>query len=384
MTFFLWIVGVLAVIYCTFILLYNHWWQKLSVFPPAERPENGDTPTFFSVIIAARNEEAYIADCVKSILKGSYPASYFEIIIVDDFSTDQSIKIIEDLQAVHANVKLLSLKKMLGNRPINSYKKKAIELAIAESAGTYIVTTDADCQVPQHWLTSFNGYIRRTGKRFIAAPVRFVDDKTFLGRFQCLDFLSLQGVTAASVGAGFLSMCNGANLCYEKKLFYEVGGFTGIAKLASGDDMLLMHKIQKDYPSSIGFLFTNEAVVDTWPMPGWTSFINQRIRWASKADNYQDWKIKAVLLCVYLWNLGLLALFVIGFFQPVMWCWWLAFIVTKFLVEGMFMRRIARFFGQSHLLRLFLWMQPFHILYTVVAGFLGLFGSYSWKDRKVQ
>ena len=61
--------------------------------------------------------------------------------------------------------------------------------------------------------------------------------------FQSLDFLSLQGITAASVFSRFHTMCNGANLAYEKKAFEEVSGFAGIDQIASGDDMLLMHKI---------------------------------------------------------------------------------------------------------------------------------------------
>lgn len=384
MNIFLLILGLLGGIYGIFILLYNYWWQKLAVFLPAEQVKEVQNRTRFTIIIPARNEEVFIQDCLSRILKGNYPANYFEIIIVDDFSTDQTVTKVAELQAIHSNIKLLSLEAILGTRPINSYKKKAIELAIGQSSGEYIITTDADCLVPENWLTTFNAYINETGKKFIAAPVRFVDDKSFLGRFQCLDFLSLQGVTAASVGAGFLSMCNGANLCYEKNVFHQVGGFSGIEKLASGDDMLLMHKIQQAYPQKIGFLFTPQAIVDTWPMPSWKSFINQRIRWASKAGAYQDWNIKFVLLCVYTWNLGLLGLFIFGFFQPYLWSWWIGFILVKFIIEWIFMRRVARFFGQGHLLRLFLWMQPFHIFYTVIAGFLGLFGSYQWKGRKVQ
>ena len=83
----------------------------------------------------------------------------------------------------------------------------------------------------------------------------FTCDNSFLSVFQCLDFISLQGITAASVSAGFHSMCNGANLAYNKNIFYEVGGFKNADHIASGDDMLLMHKIKIKYPSSIGYLF---------------------------------------------------------------------------------------------------------------------------------
>ena len=98
-------------------------------------------------------------------------------------------------------------------------------------------------------------------------------------------------------------MCNGANLAYSKAIFYAVDGFKGIDNIASGDDMLLMDKIQKQYPGSIGFLFSDNSIVQTLPMPTWKDFINQRIRWASKAGKYKDIKIIAVLVLVYLFNL---------------------------------------------------------------------------------
>ena len=148
----------------------------------------------------------------------------------------------------------------------------------------------------------------------VAAPVKFVNNGSFISVFQSLDFISLQGITAASVSAGFHSMCNGANLAYSKEAFYSVNGFKGVDDVASGDDMLLMHKIKDKYPTQIGYLFHVNAIVETLPMQGWKSFINQRIRWASKASDYSDKKISLVLLLVYVFNLVLLILPVLSFF----------------------------------------------------------------------
>ncbi len=140
-----------------------------------------------------------------------------------------------------------------------------------------------------------NEYIHQSSAAFVAAPVSFINTHSFISLFQCLDFISLQGITAAAVSAGFHSMCNGANLAYSKTIFYAVGGFKGIDNIASGDDMLLMDKIQKKVPGSVGFLFSKTSVVQTLPMATWKDFINQRIRWASKTSKYKDKKIVAVL-----------------------------------------------------------------------------------------
>ena len=102
--------------------------------------------------------------------------------------------------------------------------------------------------------------------------------------------MTLQGITGASVYKKFHSMCNGANLAYEKKAFNDAGGFEGIDNIASGDDMLLMHKIQKIYPDRIKYLKSADVVVQTQPQETLKDFMNQRIRWASKADKYPTGK----------------------------------------------------------------------------------------------
>ncbi len=130
-----------------------------------------------------------------------------------------------------------------------------MEIAIGLAKGSLIVTTDADCLVQPEWLRTIASFYEEFSPVFIAAPVVYCNPlpgdslfKKFLKIFQSLDFMTLQGITGASVYKKFHNMCNGANLAYEKKAFYEAGGFEGIDQIASGDDMLLMHKIHKIYP----------------------------------------------------------------------------------------------------------------------------------------
>ncbi|WP_197492224.1 glycosyltransferase [Arachidicoccus ginsenosidimutans] len=343
-----------------------------------------DSKTTFSIIIPARNEEENIDKCLSSIFNNNYPADLYEVIVIDDDSNDNTAAVVQQFQSQHKQLRLLHINDLLNGEKINSYKKKAIESAIHVANSNYIVTTDADCIVSENWLSNFDNYIQQTGKKFIAAPVSFIDNDTFLGRFQCLDFLSLQGITAASVSAGFHSMCNGANLCYEKDVFFKVNGFSGIDQLASGDDMLLMHKIQQQFPDAIGYIYLKSAIVQTLPMLTWKTFINQRIRWASKATNYNDIRITLVLWLVYILNVLLLATLVLAFFHPFDFIYWFALLFLKTIVELLFMQKVATFYEQESLLKWFAVMQPLHILYTVVAGLLGKFGKYQWKGRKVK
>jgi len=371
-----------ATLLCLYLLLVNtylYWFSKLKIF----KPETVQPETTFSIIIPARNEEANIEACIQSILKNNYPKHLYEIIVVDDFSTDATPDIVHRLQSEFSNINIISLKNIIiGN--INSYKKRAIELAIAKSKFDWIITTDADCHVPQNWLSLFDAYIQKNERVFVAAPVMFTCKNSFLDIFQCLDFISLQGITAASVYAGAHSMCNGANLAYKKSAFYEVGGFKNADHIASGDDMLLMHKIKLRYPKNIGYLFSNEAIVTTAPMPDWKSFLNQRIRWASKATSYKDKKVFWVLLLVYFTNFTLFILFIISFFHPKLFMLWLLFILSKALLEMPFMHKVAKFYSLQRLMLWFVIMQPFHIVYTIISGWLGRFGTYMWKGRKVK
>jgi biofilm PGA synthesis N-glycosyltransferase PgaC len=208
--------------------------------------------------------------------------------------------------------------------------------------------------------------------------------KVYSSRFQAMDFMILQGITGAVVQREQLSMCNGANLAYEKKAFESVNGFAGIDTIASGDDMLLMYKIWKKFPKQVHYLKSPGAIVSTQPMQTWKQFFRQRIRWASKANKYEDKRFFPVLLLVYLFNLSFLALIIGGFFDYRYWivlgfAW-----VAKTLVELPLFASAAKFFHKQWALKLFFFFQPLHILYTIISGLFGQFGKYEWKGRQVR
>jgi cellulose synthase/poly-beta-1,6-N-acetylglucosamine synthase-like glycosyltransferase len=343
-----------------------------------------------SIIIPARNEEANIENCIQSILQNNYPTALFEIIVVDDHSEDNTASIVKKYAA--QNVKLISLKDFVTHK-INSYKKKAIEVAITQASGTLIITTDADCIVPTTWLQTIASFYEEKKPAFIAAPVAIDCGWSFIQIFQSLDFMTLQGITAAVVHKKQMTMCNGANMAYERAAFYEVGGFAGIDNIASGDDMLLMHKIYKQYPDRVLFLKSKEAIVKTAPVNTIKQFFNQRIRWASKADKYDDKRILPVLILVYFFNCLMLVLPIVAIFnnaqysmfnvQCSMLVFWLWMFLLKTLAELFFLFPVASFFGKKNMLWFFPLLQPFHICYTIIAGWLGKFGKYTWKERSV-
>lgn len=359
------------ILYSLLLVYYLKAWKKVPDYSPAQQ-----ATTQVSVIIPARNEEKNIKALLTALQDQTYPAAYTEIIVADDHSTDQTASVVRTFP----QVKLVQLYE----DPLNSYKKKAIERGIEAATGELIIATDADCIPGPQWLSTLAAFHEEKKAVFIAAPVVFSHDHSVLQVFQALDFLALQGITAAAVHSRSLSMCNGANMAYEKKAFQAVDGFKGIDQIASGDDMLLMHKIWKQFPEGVYYLKSKAAIMTTAPMQNWHSFFNQRIRWASKAKQYEDKRLFAVLLLLYLFNLALAASFIAGFFDTRYWLLFLAGWTGKTLVELPFVFQVASFYNKQSLVRWFFLFQPLHILYTLISGLLGQFGSYEWKGRKVK
>ena len=337
------------------------------------------------MLIPARNEEKNIAACLDSLSRQSYSKGLYEVIVIDDHSTDGTWDLLKNLYFPDMTTMNLQLADPAPGT-IKAHKKFAIETGVGLATGELIVTTDADCEFHPDWLTTIATFYETTGAKFIAAPVRIggeTGSSSFLSIFQTLDFITLQGITGAAVYKKFHSMCNGANLAYQRTAFLEVDGFRDIDDIPSGDDMFLMHKIYKKYPGQVFFLKSRQAIVSTRPETNWKGFVHQRVRWASKADRYDDKRIFRVLLLVYGINLLFLILLAAAFRNS--WYLWvlLALLVAKTLVEIPFVGSVSRFFGQQRLMVYFPLLQPFHIFYTIVIGWLGKFGSYQWKERKI-
>lgn len=366
-------IALLAVFFFYSLLILYYWRSWLGI--PVAQPVKMFTPVKVSVIIAARNEEEHIGKLLQALQQQAYPREQMEVIVVDDHSTDRTAAIVAEFPWV----RLLQLK----DEGINAYKKKAVALGIFHASGELILTTDADCLPGNEWLKTLVSFRNNTNAGLVVAPVTYTAGSGIVEIFQAIDFMVLQGITGASVYKRFHSMCNGANLLYEKKLFDEVNGFSGIDHIASGDDMLLMHKISQKYPERIRYIKSPDAIVTTRPMPDWQSFFNQRIRWASKAAHYDDKRIIAVLILVYVFNLSFPGLAIAGFWS--VYYWWLLLLlwIGKTMVELPFVYSLTKFFGHSRLLKYFFFFQPLHIVYTIVSGFFGQFGRYQWKGRRV-
>ncbi len=335
--------------------------------------------TKVTILIAARNEEENIRLTIDDILAQDYPKHLFEVIIVDDHSTDSTADIIRSYAS--QGVRLLQMNEA---QRLNSYKKKAIAEAIKLSTGDLMVATDADCRMGPQWLSSVVSYFETQNLVMISSPVAYFQEKNLFERMQTLEFSFLIGIGASFIGNGRASTCNGANLAYRKDVFYEVGGFKGIDDLASGDDELLLQKVAVSYPGRIGFLKQREAIVYTHAKPNLEEFLQQRRRWASKSTKYKDKNVVALAVGIWLFNLSMLLNFLLGFYRIYFLEIFALQLLVKLAFEAALLFPITAFFKRQKLIVLLLLLSPIHVLYFVYVGLMGNTSKYSWKGRMVR
>ncbi len=356
-------------------------WQKIPEFKieflPAEIK--------FSIIVSYRNETENLPVLLDSLLKLKYPLTHFEVLLINDLSTDNSEEICTNFKKNHPEIRV----KLLENRQeTKSPKKEAITKGVKNANFDYIVTTDADCRLPELWLQAFNEKILKSQTILVAGPVmlssKFEDPQKrsskYLYAFQELDILSLQISGAGGFGLDKAFMANGANLCYERSAFLKVDGFRGNENISSGDDVFLHQKFsEKKYKSE--FLKCKDVIVQTRPQRDLKSLISQRIRWAAKAPAYKSNFAKFTGLVVLLMNFSLiLGTFLVFLdlipYQPLL----LAFLF-KFNIDFLLLYRSSIFFERREILRNYFWSSLVYPFFTSAVAILSLFIKFEWKGR---
>ncbi|MEL7530564.1 MAG: glycosyltransferase [Bacteroidota bacterium] len=350
-------------------------------FARIERSAQRQTPKpYISVVIPARNEAANLLDCLQSVLQQDYPQEYFEVILINDHSTDNTASIARSLQGAYPQLSVWDLPS--GQR--NAYKKAALSYAIERAQGEIILQTDADCIVSPQWLSTIAAYFD-ADTMLVSGPVQLTYQNHSLQRLQSLESMGLVVLGAGSLVAGTPNMANGANLAYRKKAFLAVGGFQDVDGVASGDDEFLLHKIHQAFPTQLKFAKAKEAIVQTPSQPHWQALKAQRLRWVSKARSYQNRWVNVVQLLSYLgfWSFPLLLLY--GFWQPLSWGIFLLAFVSKSLIDFYLMRQAAAFFHNLPLLRSLFLLECLYIPYVLWIGLAGnLVSRYEWKGRSVK
>ncbi|WAC15120.1 glycosyltransferase [Dyadobacter pollutisoli] len=370
------VIVVFIVSYAIFTLWLTYFWNKIKSF----RDSAVNSPDFISVIIPVRNEEENIGALLQDLAHQSFSFSQFEVLVMDDSSTDNTAKVVNDIsQHAACNIRLISLPDIATSSP----KKRAIETAIGSAKGNLIVTTDGDCRVQPGWLQAIATCHKVTGARLISAPVTFSEETSLTDHLQTVEFASLIGSGASAISAGYPSLCNGANLTYEKAAFLAVDGFDGVRHIASGDDEFLMHKIAAKYPGSIHFLKNPQAVVSTSPHKNWAGFFRQRKRWASKWKHYQSRTPLILALYIFMSNFSFLLTGPLLLSGHITLNAFLILAALKCLPEWLFLGTVLQFLQKPKSVWYIPVTQVFYPFYVCFFGLVAQQSEYMWKGRKL-
>jgi cellulose synthase/poly-beta-1,6-N-acetylglucosamine synthase-like glycosyltransferase len=345
------------------------WLKTAYFFYNLEQPA-----TKVSVIVAARNEAENLPRLFHSLKKQNYPGELTEIVLVDDHSTDQTYLLFETFSQEKDNVVCLKSK--------GEGKKAALKTALEKASGDLILTTDADCSMGKSWIRSMATFFEKEKPEIILGTVVYKEEKNLLQKFFSLEFLSLVASGAGSSGLNLPFSGNAANMGLSKRVINDKKLSLG-EKFSSGDDIFLIHSTAKKYGSgSVKFLKDRKSIVSTLPPANLKEFINQRIRWGSKAKGYKMFWALFTATTVLFFNAVTVATFVSGIIHPAIFIIYLLLVIIKFLTDYPLLNGFAMFVKKKELLKYLLFFEfiyPFYLFYTAL---FSLFAKYSWKGRE--
>ena len=340
----------------------------LAVRRPRDEHDASAKP-FVSVVIAARDEEQNLAACVKSALDQTYEQQAFEVIVVNDHSSDRTEALCQEFAAHFANFKYLNAREDADLRG----KTNALDQGINEAKGEIILITDADCSVPPTW-------IEWTAKRYVSSVgivggLTLQNANTWFGGMQSLDWAYLLGLASATMSLRIPLSTIGNNLSFRKSAYQDVGGYRKIPFSVTEDFMLFRAIIQTekwDYLCPID----PRVLVTSQPCSNWRELLRQKHRWGRGG---LDMNLTGFSIGVVGFGLNILILteFVLGdYFTAV------GSLLVKMGCEFSFLYTVLRKLRHLPSLRYFLWFEAYFICYVLILPFLVFFGGrVVWKGR---
>ncbi len=328
-----------------------------------------------SVIVPLRNEEEHAPATLHSLLQQDYLGEW-EIICVDDRSTDQTAEIVKSFCSQDSRFSLVQIPSQ--SPPVPSPKKRALAAGFAIAKGEILLTTDADCMAPQGWIGSMvSQFSDDIG--IVQGPKKIRGNGSLLSRYQEHEVFGLVSIEAATFAAGNPMIASAPSLAYRRELYESVGGFSGLEDSVSGDDDLLVRKMQKETKWKVTYNPSPLACVTTSPVTSWFELIQQRARWASNGAHYEEKGFVALLVFVYAfyWWLAIGPILALMGLVP-----WIAFLIPatiKITLSGIFLSITSKKLGHRGLLKDLIWCEILHVPIVLVAVILGHLGLYRWK-----
>ena len=367
------IISVILVVYTLFILLLLLGYNRLDSLK--EAPVNAKA----SVIVAFRNEQKNLPTLLNSIIKQTYSKNKFEVIFVNDHSEDDGVQLIDQyLEGSGVTYKIIHLESSHG-------KKKAIEYGVNSSQNETIVITDADCEMKSDWLRNMIGFFVQKNAVLLSGPVVLKSTPSIFSRIQATEFATLITSSAALIGLKLPMMVNAANLVFSKEAFQEVKPYSSNEKVSSGDDIFLLHELKKHtkYRNRIFFANASKVAVYTDGKNTIKTFLDQRIRWASKSKYYRDKQTLLIGFLIFLVNVLILIVFFQALWGVFSWNLLLFVVIYKWMLDTLLLILAPSWVDKKNLLiRTFL-LSILYPIYSIGIALLSLLYRPQWKGRKI-
>jgi cellulose synthase/poly-beta-1,6-N-acetylglucosamine synthase-like glycosyltransferase len=336
-----------------------------------------------SVLISIRNEEKVVKACLDALLSQDYAREKYEVILVNDRSTDKTGQILDSY--VTRNPELFKCITITQEETSASPKKYALSKGIKLCSGEIILSTDADCIFTEKWISCLVSNFDADTGMALGATTHYQqpDMNQFLWGIQALEFFSHTVVSASMIANNFPINANANNMAYSRKAFEQAGGFEVHRHITSGDDDFLTQKIAALKKWKIKFITHPDSAVMTSPCKTFREIWEQRKRWASKCSLYGKKQV-AFLSGVYFYYFLILTLILSGLFVPAFLLPGLTSWALKTLMDYLAVRHGTNIFRQEKLLDWFIPAAILHIPLIVLAVFFGSFGHFTWKGQKVR
>lgn len=347
-------------------------------------PPTPETWPSVSVVVPARNEADGIEACLDHLRACDYPDDRYEIIVVDDYSTDGTAAQVKARQpaghapAAEQSVRLISMEDGAAPRS-GPHKPAAVARGVAAAEGEVILTTDADCRVPPGWIRSM---VKRCTPNtpFVAGPVAYDHNDRFLPRLQALQLMGLVAYGAGTLGIGLPTFCNSANVAYRRDV---IDARDDTPNGAAQDELLLQH-VAYSTDRRVAFNPDPEACVTTDPAPSFSAYLEQQSRWAHMGLRYPFAVPRALVVGLWLTHTVLFLALAVALALPAWREPTLVALLGKMGVDALLAAPAARHFGQRRLLRSAVPTELLLLLAVPLVGLMGTFGPVQWKGRELE
>ena len=334
----------------------------------AARQAFAESPPRVSIIISVRNEASRIRNCLSSLEKLSYPKQKFEIIFVDDGSTDDTAEIISRYTSKKQNWRILRFSK-----PENSTgPMPAIMHGIRHSRYEFILRTDADCRVGENWIQSI---VSRFDER-TAMVIGFCNLKVGAGLVQA--FLSFDNLVSGVLNSSFARMgypiaCSGGNMAFRKSAVNNLITSGSFLDPAPGEDTRLAQLFHHSKVGKVKYCLCSNSVVDTDSMRNGKPIFDRMVRIHSQTFtmNFEQVLLRLVFLLGYFSPFYFLAK---GAATAI-----LSVIILRYFIEFLFLQSDAVVLNRRYNVLPDLVYQMLYPFYLIFFAFLGALFPVKWK-----